>query len=67
MKFRLEALVNELGMFSRKKLPPNASIWRFGRDVQRFGGTSPLRPLRTRPRPMRVERLKMDCGNLPVS
>jgi hypothetical protein len=66
MKFRLEALGNELGMFPTKKLPPNASFWRFGREVQRLVGISPLRPLRVRPRKLRVERFKRACGNLPV-
>jgi hypothetical protein len=65
--FRLEALVNELGMCPTKKLPSNASVWRLGREVQRFGGTSPVRPLTARLRPMRVERFKMACGNLPAS
>ena len=44
MTFRLEALVNEKGMHRRKKFPRSPSIWRLGRDIKIFIGTSPLTP-----------------------
>lgn len=54
-------------MCPRNKLAPNWSIWRLGSEEHKFGGTSPLRPLRARERPTSVERFKMAWGNLPVS
>ena len=64
-RYSMEIFVKEGGIRPRKKLEPNSSISRLGRELPIFGGKSPLRSQSDAFSSVRLERLRIGCGKLP--